>query len=629
MYNGIAQQVEFFEEHKCSAHKLKESKELNPALYNYDIKFYKLDIEATNVSTAISGSTTILATVIEKNLSEFVIEISSHIQVQTVLINDISKTFTHENDEISVDLSTLLDVGTDFTAEIFYTRSSSADQFDDGIYNYDVSSWDKRVTYTLSEPYSAKNWFACKQVLEDKADSVYVFVTVDNNLKVGANGILKKEVDLPNNKKRFEWKSYYPTAFYLISIAVADYEEYNIYAKPAALNGDSVLIQNYLYHNHPAIAEYKAGVDVTVGLLELFSDKYSLYPFSDEKYGHCYVPLGGAMEHQTMTSTGSHLFYIIAHELGHQWFGNNVTCATWQDIWINEGFASYSEYLAYEFLYSQQDADDWMENAHLWALQLTSGSVYVPFNMVMYESRVFNYKLTYRKGMALVHMIRNEINNDETFFNLLRGFQLEFADNVASGNDLRDYLGRNTSIDFTDFFDEWYYGEGFPTYSVERQQSNDEIEISLSQTPSSYVTSFFSNTLELKLFASDWDTIIRIKPTANPHIVNLIKDKNIIDIEIDPNNWILNKAGTIIGVDNYQEISTISYYPNPFVDEIRMDNPQEEKLLIEIFTMNGSKVFSKEINTSLNLPLGNLESGMYIMLIKADTYQKLEKIIKK
>ncbi len=100
----------------------------------------------------------------------------------------------------------------------------------------------------------------------------------------------------------------------------------------------------------------KAAIDKTGDLILLYSDLFGDYPFANEKYGHCVAPFGGGMEHQTMTTLVNFSFLLVAHELAHQWFGDFVTCSTWQDIWINEGFASYAEYLANQYLKSQEDS---------------------------------------------------------------------------------------------------------------------------------------------------------------------------------------------------------------------------------------------------------------------------------
>ncbi|MEZ5198242.1 MAG: hypothetical protein R2764_18190 [Bacteroidales bacterium] len=157
-------------------------------------------------------------------------------------------------------------------------------------------------------------------MLTDKADSVRIHITTSSENKAGSIGILQAAVPLPNNKVRYEWKSNYPIAYYLISFAVAEYQDYSIYSKPDYLLGDSILIQNYIYDSPECLNYYKTGIDKSSLFLKLFSDLFAAYPFNKEKYGHCLAGLSGGMEHQTMTTIGRFDFSLVAHELGHMWF---------------------------------------------------------------------------------------------------------------------------------------------------------------------------------------------------------------------------------------------------------------------------------------------------------------------
>ncbi len=174
------------------------------------------------------------------------------------------------------------------------------------------------------------------------------------------------------------------------------------------------------------------------------------------------APMGGGMEHQTMTTLHDFSFYLVAHELAHQWFGDFITCGNWQDIWINEGFASYLEYVAAQELLGQAAADEWMANAMSIALRETSGSVYVPEERVDDTYRLFDYGLTYKKGATLLHMIRFILDDDALFFSTLKVYLEAYGNGLATGADFQEILESESGMDFSCFFDQWYYGEGFP-----------------------------------------------------------------------------------------------------------------------------------------------------------------------
>ncbi len=321
-------------------------------LWQYDVKFYFLDIEVSPSNVTVGGNATIHAEVVSTTMDTLALEYldGNTMFVDSAFVDGVMVDFDHTNDHIYMFLPTSMTQGDEFMVQVYYHGTPTSGGFFAGVTSDYSNQWNKDVTYTLSEPYSARDWFPVKQVLPDKADSCWVFVTCDEEYMVGSQGLLTAITPMPDNKLRYEWKSRYPIDYYLISFAVSDYLEYNIYAKPAELGGDSILIQNFLYDDPAIINAYKDDIDETVDFLELFSDLYILYPFHEEKYGHCLTTLGGGMEHQTMTTIGGFGYDLVSHELGHMWFGDNVTCGTWQDIWINEGFASYGEYLARQSL---------------------------------------------------------------------------------------------------------------------------------------------------------------------------------------------------------------------------------------------------------------------------------------
>ncbi|MFH0865187.1 MAG: hypothetical protein V1904_03275, partial [Bacteroidota bacterium] len=275
----------------------------------YDVKFYWLNINLERTSTYISGNVTINAKVQNAALDTFEVELVTQLTIDSAKINGVICPVTHTTNFADIKLASALPVGSDVSAQIFYHGTPPSGGFFSGISHGTSPSWGNEVVWTLSEPFNANQWWPCKQELTDKADSSWVFVTTANTNKVGSNGLLENIVAVPGNKYRYEWKSRNPIDYYLISVAVAKYVDYTIYCHPAGV--DSLMIQNYIYDNPSTLPYFKDIIDSTAEMIELYSQLYGPYPFGNEKYGHSMAPLGGGMEHQTMTTLGSFSFMLV------------------------------------------------------------------------------------------------------------------------------------------------------------------------------------------------------------------------------------------------------------------------------------------------------------------------------
>jgi aminopeptidase N len=448
-----------------------------------------------------------------------------------------------------------------------------------------------------------------KQDLTDKADSAAIFITAPRPLKAVSNGVLRNITDVGTDKRRYEWVTKYPIAYYLISLTVGDYQEYNLSAQV----GQTVVPQpNYIYNTPGCLNQNKAAIDNTPGLIELFSELFIPYPFAGEKYGHVMAPFSGGMEHQTITMVGMFNFGLIAHEMAHQWFGDFVTCATWQDIWINEGFASYCEYLAYEFTGQTAVANSWLATAYTKAKTVPGGAVYLTPTEALSESRIFSSALSYKKGAALLHMLRREIDDDELFFGAVRQYLAEYGDSTATGMDFLDVVERHTGNDYGWFFDQWYFGKGFPTVYAQFSQKPGYTKVVLSQTPSDQSNPFFRMKVKVRIQYDGYTADTLIDWTVNEEVFTIPSEGRALNIIVDPDNDILMTRTNAVSVYSESE-GSFDLYPVPLRDLLHVTLlPEFMPGELIITDLSGRVVYRESYTaTSFSVDVSEWKPGVY------------------
>ncbi len=533
-----------------------------PSMDKYDVKYLKLNLTAEADSRFISGTAFTVAKVLQP-MDSFITELRDNMIVDSVFINGIKKIFQRGSNHVFIPLSPALPAGSTVSALFFYNGTANS-----GVYDGTIGSNGLTYTATLSESYQAREWFPVKQFLKDKIDSADIWIKTSMQNKVGSNGLLVAVVDSPNNKKQYQWKTRYPMSYYMPSFSIGNYLEYLNYAKPAAMAPDSILVQHYIVNNDAYFNSVKTNLDKTPVFVEKYSELFGLYPFKNEKYGHSHAGIGGGMEHQTMSTMNSFGSTIIAHELGHQWWGDNVTCATWNHIWLNEGFASYCEYLAIETLpalFTTTNPTEYMQDIHDNVLSSPTGSVYVPDASLFDEGRIFSGRLSYNKGAAIIHTLRFEMQDDNVFFQTLKNYQTQFKDSVATANDFKQVAETTSGRNFTDFFNQWYYGEGYPTFNITYlRQGTDSIILFINETVSApAITPFFKGLYEFTITSATGDTTVKANITANDQVFKFKYNKIPNGIIVDPNNWVLNNTG-IITDGGVIPVTLISFEANPF-----------------------------------------------------------------
>lgn len=593
-------------ERKSAAKKLLFQRNLNTA--NYDVKYHKLEWNIDPTEASISGTVT-THFVAEENMSSITFDMASNLTVSSVTQRgaNLSHT-TNSDDELIITLPSTLNQGVLDSLSITYSGNPVSTGFD----SFEISTHNGTpVLWTLSEPYGAKGWWPCKQDLTDKIDSIDVYLTHPNAYKGISNGLRISETPVGGDLVT-HWKHKYKIPAYLIAIAVTNYTEYSHHVS----NGNFDIV-NYVYPE--TFASAQSATPVTVDIMNLFVNLFEPYPFANEKYGHAQFGWGGGMEHTTVSFMGNFSRGLIAHELAHQWFGNKITCGSWEDIWLNEGFATYLNGLVIENLDGESDFISWKQGKINSITSSPSGSVLC--TDVTSVSRIFSSRLSYNKGSMLLHMLRYKLG-DTDFFNALKSYLQDpnLAYDFAKTPELIQHLETTSGLSLTEFFDDWYSGEGYPSYQITSNVNGNSVAITVNQTQSHNSVSFFEMPLTFKIEgASGEEETIRVEHTSDGQVFNHTAAFPIANVIFDPKTDIVSRNNTAtLSIENSILESNIKIFPNPIVDDLTIqvsDNIQLQK--IELFNTVGQLVFRRS-NPTETTSLAELKSGAYVLKITTD-----------
>lgn len=502
---------------------------ISPNQYKIDVHKYELFFDLYPEEMMFIAKTILTGEVKDLSIKTIDINFYDNFEITRLTLNDVETKYKNDDKRLSIPFDEKF--GSEFKLEVNYQGTPKKTGLAGFVFG-------KRngisVVYNLSEPNYASSWFPCNDIPFDKT-KMEIHITNDSSMVSVSNGVLV-DVSTNGSRKTYHWKTEYPISTYLISVYSSDYEFFS--DQYISLDKQDTMSVEY-YVLPDKLESAKKDFSSQVKMIEVFAKLFGEYPFVKEKYGIAeFLWSFGAMEHQTISGVSSNMiggnkFFedTFAHELAHQWWGNAVGPKNWNDIWLNEGFSTYSEALYYEAVSGKE------------ALQSTMLSKYRDnFSHTLTDPGSFLFTRTvYDKGAWVLHMLRWEVG-DSSFFKILRNYYETYKYSNASTQDFKNICEEVSGLNLDKFFDQWILGKG--EIELEYKTVIDSLgdgyltKFFLKQVQAEYDEFHFPLELEIKLKdgSSEFD---RYYIESKDTVLEILSDKYPDYVVLDPNSWLL------------------------------------------------------------------------------------------
>lgn len=432
---------------------------LTPLRTCFDVKFYHLDIKVDPATKYIKGSNRVVFQVLEPS-DKIQLDLFENLAISKIIYKGEELIFTREFNAVFIDFPEKLEQGIIAEITVFYQGNpiiAEKPPWDGGFIwsrDKDGNPW----VGVACEGIGASIWWPNKDHLSDEPDSMLISTTVPKGLINVSNGRLRKRVEVNDQWTRFDWFVSYPINNYNVTINIANYAHWRDYH----INGDTLTLDYYVL---PAnIEKARKQFEQVKPMMQCYEEALGKYPFYRDGFKLIETSYLG-MEHQSAIAYGNKYLtgylgtdrsglgldfdFIIIHEAGHEWWGNNVSCADIADMWIHESFCTYSESLYVSCIYGE-------DMARKYVLAQRSGIRNISPMMGIYGVNNEGDGDMYLKGSVVLNTLRNVINNDPLWFDILKGIQKEFALQTVYKKDIVNYINRRTGKDFYYFFDQYF-----------------------------------------------------------------------------------------------------------------------------------------------------------------------------
>ncbi len=536
---------------------------------NIDILHYTINLNITDFKNReIFGNTEVQLSPRKKDLKNITLELYK-LEIDSIFIfNEKVENFKYDGEIVEIPYEHKKTEGECCTkVSIFYHGHPKQDLDWGGFFFTDSSAYNIGVGMEADPVSFGRVWFPCIDDFEEKA-SFDFNITVPEKYKAVCSGILVSEKKNEDKTRTFSWKLRQEVPTYPVSVAVAEYDE--VKSVYESITKREIPVSLYVYPED--VANAKFSFQNLNKALRTFENGFGEYVW--DRVGYVEVPFtSGAMEHVCNIAypeyaVDSTLFRetLMAHELSHHWFGNLVTCKTPEDMWLNEGWASYCEALFKEQVYGKEAFKDYVRENHVKVL--TQAHIFDNGYRAVYGiPHDYTYGTTvYDKGADVAHTLRGFIG-DSLFFDALTAYIKHFSYKAVSTDEFRDFISEYTDIPLDDFFETWVFTEGFPHFSV----SN----FSVSKTGKKYradftvnqrlkARNFYGNDNKTELYFIDENANIlkrSVKMSGMSQNFGLLFDTKPVSIFVDPEEKIADAT-----VDNYKIFTDTANYDFRYTD---------------------------------------------------------------